>query len=427
MNLKPLSKKGLFVYNNSNKKINISSGAVRSTKTFSSIFKLIQLAIDPLISFDIKGIIAGRTTRSIERNILDLLSDILPKSLFSYTRSLNQCKIGKRFFDVVGASDERAKEKIQGATYGIGYFDEVALFPQSFFEMALTRFLSIANYRILATCNTESPYHWLKTNYIDKKDLLDINYFHFTLDDNPYLPKENLEELKRTYTGVFYQRYILGLWVLAQGLIYSMFDKSKHLFDNLWTNENTRYKVSIDYGTKNPFAMGLFTQQENKHFLVKEFYYCGRDEEKLKTNEEYATNLNEFVGNKKIERIDIDPSAIAFITTVKKDYPKLGALIASNTDNSVKEGIENVSSVLNKNELFIHKDCKNTIKEFETYSWNEKKAMKTGYEEPLKENDHCMDFIRYYIRNNWYKKIAQVSNLLTLNNNKYNKFNAIPI
>lgn len=412
--LKPLSPKGEFVLFNSTARINILSGAVRSSKTVSSVIRLIELALDPTIPIEVRGIIAGRTTRTIERNILSLLRDFLGKKLFSYSSSKNECRIGKRYFDVVGASDERAKEKIQGATYGIGYFDEVALYPKSFWEMALTRFISIENYVILATCNPDSPFHWLKTDYIDKceeveKDFYrseeqDINYFHFTLEDNIYLPKENIEKLKANYSGVFYQRFILGLWVLAEGLIYSVFDNNKNVVDDSdfidGIDEKNIYYASIDYGAKNPFGIGLFTQhKKTKEFIMlDEFYYSGRKEETVRTNEEYAKNLFDFLKDKNVRKIFCDPSAAAFIATVKKLYPKLGALFVK-TDNNVKDGIEATSSAISLNKFKIHKRCKNTKQEFNTYSWNEKKALKTGVEEPLKDNDHMMDLIRYFIFN----------------------------
>lgn len=423
MKLKEFSPKAIHSILNSIARINIWTGAVRSSKTISSIIRLVELAASNRIPKDIKGVLVGKTIGTLEKNVLEDLASIVGSKNYQYRSTKKQVILYGRKFDVVGAKDEGSKDLIQGMTYGIGYCDEITLYPQSFWNMLQTRFISILNYCILATCNPESPYHWLKVNFIDKAIELGINVFKFDLDDNLHMPLENKLSLIKSYTGVFYQRYILGLWVLAEGLIYSMFDEKKHLFDNLTVNnEYQKYNLAIDYGTQNPFCAGLFTRVENKHYMMKEYYYCGRDSEngKLKTNEEYCDDIADFVGSRIINKIDIDPSAIAFITSLKKQYPKLGQKINDHTDNSVKEGIENVSSCLGLGELLIHKNCKNTRKEFAVYSWDEKKAMSTGKEQPLKVNDHAMDMIRYYIRNNWFTNSPKTTTarVLTRNNIK---------
>lgn len=399
MDFKKPSPKGMYSITNSVANVNLWTGAVRSTKTINSVIRLIEVSKNSRVPKDVKGVLVGKTKGTLERNIFSILTELVGKNNFIYKRTLGQAYLFGRVFDVVGAKDESSKDKIQGATYGIGYCDELALYPRSFWDMLLSRFISIKNYIILATCNPESPFHYVKTDIIEQAKKLAYKIFDFNLDDNPYLPAENVKKLKAKYKGVFYQRFILGLWVLAEGLVYSMFNEAKNMFSVFEPSIDQIFDVGIDYGIKNPFAMGLFTinKYTKDHLMLKEFYWNGREHEEVtKTNEDYADHLLDFVGNRRLGKIFCDPSAVAFINTVKKRYPKLGAKFAT-TDNTVRLGIESVASALSLGIFKIHKSCKNTKKEFNVYSWNEKKAIKTGEEEPLKENDHAMDLIRYYI------------------------------
>lgn len=391
----------------SNASMNIWEGPVRSGKTIDSLVRWSEFCrFGPPGKF----VMVGKTEGTLQRNIISVLADILGNAI-RYTRQ--KAFIYGREIDLVGANDIRSESKIRGGTYAAAYVDEATLVPQNFWEMLTTR-LSVIGAKLFATTNPDSLFHYLKTDYIDRKEEpdMDLKVFSYKLEDNLNLSETFVNLLKNRYKGMFYERFILGLWVLAQGLIYSMFNRKQHVFSDIDTNSSTTFNASIDYGAQNPFAIGLYTDKIrptlllNKKifdsYMIKEYYYSGKTEENIKTNEEYATDLNEFVGNRKIGKIFCDPSAISFITTVKKDYPKLGAKFVK-TDNAVKEGIESVSSVLGQNRLFIHKDCKETLKEFSVYSWNEKKAKSSGVEEPIKENDHSMDQLRYFVHNHMMK------------------------
>lgn len=414
MEFKKLSKKGYLSILRSTANINFWIGAVRSTKTINSIVRLCELAQSDRVPKDVSGVLVGKTIGTLEKNVLLTIASFVGKNNFIYKRSKQECFIYGRRFDVVGAKDESSKDRIQGMTYGIGYCDELVLYPRSFWDMLQTRFISIANYIILATMNPDNPYHWLKTDFIDKYKELGIKIFHFILDDNPHIPEKNREKLKQKFKGVFFKRFILGLWVLAEGLVYACFDEKKHIFSNKNFQPHQKYNIGVDYGTQNPCTFGLWGIENKKNYLVKEYYYCGRDENKLKTNEDYVNDLVDFVGNRLIEGIYIDPSAISFITTIKKMYPKLGYFIKSDIDNSVNDGIQTVSSKLGADEVLIHKDCKNHIREFNSYSYDDKKTKNTGVDTVLKVHDHCMDGTRYFLHNYYSKPRPDLRNIRTV-------------
>ena len=137
-------------------------------------------------------------------------------------------KFGRRVFDT---NDERAEQKIRGASFVGAYCDEITLYPESFWIMLLSRLRS-PGARLYGTTNPDGPFHWLKVNYLDK-GLAHLKKWDFTLDDNPYLDPEYVKALKQEYTGLWYKRFIEGLWCIAQGAVYDMWDESKHVINEL--------------------------------------------------------------------------------------------------------------------------------------------------------------------------------------------------
>src|SRR5690606_9367800 len=294
----------------------ICDGSIRSGKTIAEIDAYITWS---QYNFENQNfILAGKSIGALKRNVLKPMFQMLAaKGIpYRYNRSENFIVIGNNTYYCFGANNEASQDVLQGLTAAGAYADEVALFPQSFVEQMIGR-CSVEGSKIWMNCNPEGPYHFIKTDYIDKAEEKKILRLHFTLDDNPTLSEQIKERYRRMFTGVFYQRYILGLWVMAEGIIYDMFDRSKHVVPTV-DRPYTQYYVSIDYGTQNPTTFGLWGLYNGIWYKVKEYHYEGRAEARQKTDEDYYQDLVEFVGNLPIRSLIIDPSAASFIALVRQ-------------------------------------------------------------------------------------------------------------
>lgn len=372
----------------------ICDGAIRSGKTVSMAdgFMLWSMA-----SFENQNFaVCGKTIASLRRNVISLLPQWL-EGVFTITEHRSENKLtvsdGRRSnsYYLFGGKDESSYSLVQGITLAGVLFDEVALMPRSFVEQALAR-CSVTGSKFWFNCNPESPAHWFYLEWIKKAAARNVLYLHFTMDDNPGLDPDIKQRYQNMYVGVFYRRYILGLWVKAEGLVYPMFDREAHVKDKLPApNPRHRYYVSVDYGTVNPFAAGLwdYSPGERAATMIKELYYTGGADNRV-DNEAYYKMLTELIGDYPIEYIIIDPSASSMIETIQKYsvHTVIGA------DNDVINGIQDVTKFLNAGALFFHKGCKHTFDEFESYSWDEDSLE----DQVIKTNDHSMDQLRYFCR-----------------------------
>ncbi len=389
-----ISKKQLKSIEESTARINIWEGAVRSGKTIASIIRWLDY-----IKSGPKGelLMIGKTHRTLKRNILDVVQQIVGQDNYQYNRGLGEVTIYGRKIYIAGANDARAEDKIRGMTLAGAYGDEVTIWPEGFFNMLLSR-LSIKDAKLFCTTNPEGPYHWLKKDYIDRKNELDLKDFHFLLDDNLTLDPNYIKQLKKEYSGVWYQRYILGKWVLAEGIIYDMVNQNNYI-DADDMPEMTRYWIGIDYGVANPTAFVLIgLGKDNKLYLIDEYWHSGREGTE-KTDSKYADELENFIARNAVkpEWIFIDPSAKSFITELyyrRHDNPAFFNVAKAN--NAVIDGIRRVSNLYGKNKLIINKECVKTKEELNSYVWDSK-AQQRGEDKPLKENDHINDSIRYIV------------------------------
>ena len=370
----------------------IADGAIRSGKTLSMSLSYVMWAME---FFDQQNFgMCGKTIGSFRRNVLFWLKLMLrsrgykvhdhrAENLVSVTRK------GKiNYFYIFGGKDERSQDLIQGMTLAGVLFDEVALMPQSFVSQATGR-CSVEGSKFWFNCNPSGPYHWFKVEWIDKAKEKGLLYLHFTMDDNLSLSEKIKERYKNMYSGVFFKRYILGLWVMAEGVIYDMFNHEKHTVETI-DREYTEYYVACDYGTQNPTTFGLWGKAE-KWYKIKEYHYDGRKESKQKTDGEYADDLETFIGSIKIKAVIVDPSAASFIAELRKRKIKV-----RKAKNDVLDGIRNMASALN-NLLIVYNDCcKETFRELSSYIWDVK-ATDRGEDKPIKENDHQLDADRYFV------------------------------
>lgn len=380
----------------------IADGAIRSGKTIAMICSFLQWSMENFQGEDF--IIAGKSIGALKRNVLKPMFQILRAwgIPYDYNRSDNFVIIGSNTYYCFGANNEASQDVLQGLTAAGGLADEVALFPQSFVDQMIGR-CSVDGSKIFMNCNPRGPYHYMKVEFIDKADEKRIYHLHFTMDDNLSLSEKVKERFRRMFSGVFFKRYILGLWVMAEGIIYDMFDEAIHKVPTVPRNY-TEYYVCCDYGTSNPTTFGLWGKY-GKWYKVKEYYYSGRDVGKQKTDEDYYKDLEKFIGsiaqeqvmddygyyNPKLKGIIVDPSAASFIALIKQR----GKFSVIDANNEVLDGIRNVATALKTGMIYYNDCCTNTFREFFSYVWD-KKAQERGEDKPVKENDHCLDGDRYF-------------------------------
>lgn len=367
----------------------ICDGAVRSGKTSIMMVAFVDWAMREF-SGQRFGI-CGKTVDSATKNIvIPYISMYYAKQRYTirWRRSdkLLEVKRGTvtNWFEVFGGKDESSQDLIQGRTFAGVLLDEVVLMPQSFVNQALAR-CSVDGARLWFSCNPGSPQHWFYTEWIKKHSERNALYLHFAMTDNPSLSEKTLERYRSQYSGVFYDRYILGKWVLAEGLVYPMFSMDANVVHD--HGKDGIYYVSIDYGTVNPTAMGLWRIQDGTATMEKEYYHNSRETHKQKTDEEYYTDLENFVGETLIQRIIIDPSAASFKECIRRH----GKFKVMDADNSVLDGIRFTSTMIKQGKCKIHESCVNTLREFSLYSWDDK----ANDDAVIKENDHSMDQMRY--------------------------------
>ncbi len=373
------------------KRLNIWEGSVRSGKTYASMWKWFSWV--PLESPKTDTLLMiGKTTRTLERNILRPMSEMFGEGRFSYSLAKGQAFLMGRTIDLVGANDERAQDKIRGSTVSGAYGDELTLWPESFFTMLLSR-LSVKGAKLFGTTNPDSPYHWLKVDYLDRRDVLNLSVWKFFLDDNIYLDPDYVSSLKMEYTGLWYRRFILGEWCQAEGAVYDMWDESKHVIEELPDLPYQRF-IGVDYGTSNPTAFIDVAAHGKNLYAVHEYYWDSRAKGRQKTDSEYADDLLHFMQkfNIQVAPVIVDPSAESFRVELLRRNVRV--ILA---DNSVLDGIRNVSSHLSSGNLFICKECVNLRKEFSSYVWDEK-AQEHGEDKPIKAYDHALDALRYVVQ-----------------------------
>ncbi|MDE5671457.1 MAG: PBSX family phage terminase large subunit [Eubacterium sp.] len=373
----------------------IADGAVRSGKTVSMAASFMLWAMSNFNECDFA--ICGKTVGSLRRNVLGTLKQqaISLGYDFQERRTDNLIVISNRdrtnYFYTFGGKDESSQDLIQGMTAAGVLFDEVALMPRSFVEQAIAR-CSVEGSKFWFNCNPGAPLHWFNVEWIKQTDKHNVIYLHFTMDDNLTLSEKMKERYRSLYSGIFFERYILGLWKSAEGLVYDMFDTERHVIDKPDEIEFTgNAYISCDYGTQNPTCFLMWRKYHNKWICVKEYYYDGRAKQKQKTDSEYADDMIAFIGDTPYTMVIVDPSAASFIAELRKRGIKV-----QKADNDVLDGIREVGKLLNLGSLLFTKNCENAIKEFGVYHWDEK-AVERGEDKPAKITDHAMDAVRYFV------------------------------
>ncbi len=365
----------------------VCDGAVRSGKTLAMGLGFFLWAMSCFRSQ--KFGVCGKTIGSLRRNVL---SEILPKlealgatCQEKRTENLVILKLWGREnrFYTFGGRDESSAALIQGITFAGILLDETALMPRSFVEQACAR-CSVPGSRLWFNCNPEGPEHWFYKTWILEAEKRNCLRLQFTMEDNPSLTEAIRERYRRLYTGVFYQRYILGQWVQAEGRVYDFFTP-----DMLRSAPEgcQDWYISCDYGTVNPTSMGLWGRKGESWYRVAEFYFDSRREKRQMTDGEYADALENLAGGRRLRGVIVDPSAASFIEVLRRR-----GIPVRKAKNDVLSGIRLTSDCLKSGKLVICDTCPDCIRELGEYLWEPG----GGKDRVRKEHDHAMDDMRYF-------------------------------
>lgn len=383
----------------------IADGSVRAGKTVIMSFSYVRWA---MMNFDgVNFGMAGKTIGSLRRNVIRDLKRMLISEHYHVkdNQSENMLTVSKNgktnYFFLFGGTNEASQDLVQGITLGGFFFDEVALMPESFVAQATSR-LSVEGSKAWFNCNPDSPYHWFKLQWIDQLAKKNAIRIHFLMKDNPSLSEETLRRYDSMYSGVFYLRYILGQWAMADGLVYDNFDREKMVVDipkePIWEKQ----WISIDYGTQNATVFKLWSLFKGTWYNNAEYYYSGRETGRQKTDEQYIDDLEDFFFEHDLSRknvkLIVDPSAASF----KKALRNRGFGVV-NANNNVLDGVRFMMTQMNLGKMKWTEASQHTLKEFGSYMWD-KKAADRGEDAVVKEHDHCLDADRYFAMKVLYVK-----------------------
>ncbi len=368
----------------------ICDGAVRSGKTLCMSVSYIFWAMSSFRDKDFA--ICGKTVRGVRRNVITPLLSTLNELGFGVKEKLSanmlEISLGavqNRFY-LFGGRDESSAALIQGITLAGVLFDEVALMPRSFVEQALAR-CSVNGSRFWFNCNPEHPEHWFYREWILKCKEKNALYIHFLMEDNPSLSPEMLRRYKSLYSGAFYQRFVEGKWAAAHGAVYPFM--TEDMFRDVPRGGFESFAVSCDYGTVNPASFGLWGLCDGVWYRIDEYYFSSRDKGYQRTDEEHYSALEALCDGKRISTVTVDPSAASFIEVIRRH----GRFNVVPAKNNVLDGIRRTAAALKDGKIVICNSCRDSMREFGLYRWSENSVS----DAPIKENDHAMDDIRYFV------------------------------
>ena len=367
----------------------ICDGAVRSGKTFSMGLSFFLWASRCFQGRQFG--LCGKTIGSLRRNLLSELVPYLRRLGMTVRERRSENLLLVRYgghenrFLLFGGRDESSAALIQGSTLAGVLLDETALMPRSFVEQAIAR-CSVPGSRLWFNCNPEGPQHWFYQEWVLRARERKALRLHFTMADNPALSPGIRRRYERSYTGVFYRRFVLGEWTAAQGLIYDFFDSDRDAAE-VPTDLEGPWRISVDYGTSNPASFGLWGRKGGIWYRVEEFYYDSHRAGRQRTDGEYADDLEHLAAGRAIQRVIVDPSAASFIELLRRR-----GFSVVKADNAVADGLRVTADYLRGGRIRICRGCRDCLREMALYCWEDR----GGRDAPRKEYDHAMDEMRYF-------------------------------
>ena len=367
----------------------ICDGAVRSGKTYAMTLSFFLWA---MARFHGRRFgLCAPTREGVRRNVLAPVRAALEELGFRLEERVSRgelvvrCGGRENRFYLFGGRNEASASLIQGVTLAGALLDEAALMPRSFVEQACAR-CSVAGSKLWFSCNPAGPEHWFYREWILRAEEKKALYLHFTMEDNPALSPRVRQRYQRMFQGTFYRRYVLGQWVAAEGLVYDFIDPAE--LPPVPEGPFARWRISCDYGTRNPASFGLWGEKDGAWYRVKEYYYDARAEGRQLTDGEYAKALERLAGGRDIERVLVDPSAASFIEALRRAGWRV-----KKADNRVLEGIRATAQALKEGRVVVCRTCQAAAREFALYCWEDGSAQ----DKVRKEHDHAMDDIRYFV------------------------------
>lgn len=366
----------------------ICDGAVRSGKTFALCLGFFLWA---MASFSGQRFgLCAPTIEGVRRNLLAQARPVLEGMGFLWSERPGKNELVLRgggrenTFYLYGGHNAGSCALIQGVTLAGALLDEAAVMPRAFVEQACAR-VSVRGGKLWFSCNPAGPEHWFYQEWVRQASEKRALYLRFTMEDNPALSPQTRERYARMFRGAFFRRYVLGEWTAAEGLVYDFFDPQT--LPDPPQGPFRRWRISCDYGTRNPASFGLWGERDGVWFRVQEYYYDARSAGRQKTDGEYAKDLEKLAGGRCIETVIIDPSAASFMETLRREGWRV-----RKADNRVLEGIRRTARALKEGRIVICRGCAAAIREFGLYRWED------GRDDQVhKENDHAMDEIRYFV------------------------------
>lgn len=378
----------------------ICDGSIRSGKSMTMSLSFAMWAMESFNACNFG--LCGKTIGSLRRNVINDLKRMLTARGYTVEdrRGDNYLVVTragrKNFFYMFGGTNESSQDLVQGITLAGALLDEVALMPESFVNQVTAR-CSVEGAKCWFNCNPGgSRLHWFKVNWINKYVEKRYLYLHFTMEDNLSLSERTKDRYRRMYTGVFYRRYIDGLWVAAEGVIYDMWSHTENVYDDAdlppEAISGCRRYITVDYGTANPMVFLDVLDDGHTFWIQNEYYYDARKsmDQTSKTDYEYGKDFDDFTGQDHGLQVIIDPSALSFRAELRNRGYRV-----KEADNEVLDGIRITATLMGQRRIRIKRGkCPNFEREVESYVWDEK-LLQHGEEGPVKENDHAMDAVRY--------------------------------